>query len=176
MFDGKITLWTIHSDDFSITSGEVDHDKSEHYRKNPHVRKAYHELWRRLSIIDGQIVWCFTKYNSDRERWKGKIMKELQIPREKVLRFLDRSVWERIVGWPPAYGRIRVQGWINEAPKGYSGGPSSYVEKCRQDFLNQKPKTGYWWDELFVEETVKRADAIIDHPVPDNFVKNKTPL
>ena len=46
-----------------------------------------------------------------------------------------------------------------------------YIDQCYEDFWKQEPKTGSWWDQLFVQKAGECVDAILHHPIPDNFVK-----
>lgn len=171
MCDEIVTLWTIHSPDFDLTSGRVDHSKSEYYLSVSGVKEAYHELWRRLNTPEGQIIWCYTKNDDIAKTGEEKIMWELQIALEKVICFLDSLVWNRILGIKCSVGSTLHRQWIKEAIEKCPEDSHSYVDRCYEDFWNQKPKTGSWWDELFVHNTGDCVDAIIHHPVPDKFVK-----
>ena len=144
MCDEIVTLWTIHSPDFDITSGRVDHSKSEYYLSVPGVKEAYHELWRRLNTPEGQIIWCYTKNDDIAKTGEEKIMWELQIELEKVICFLDSLVWNRILGIKCSVGRTLRRKWIKEAIEIRPADSRSYVDRCYEDFWNQKPKTGSW--------------------------------
>ncbi len=171
MSDEIVTLWTIHPPDFDLTSGRVDHSKSEYYLTVSGVKEAYQELWRRLNTPEGQIIWCYAKNDDIVKTGEEKIMWELQIPREKVICFLDSLVWNRILGIRCAVGNTMRRQWIKEAIENDPRNSRAYLKRREDDFWNQKPKTGSWWDELFVHNTGELADAIIHHPVPNNFVK-----
>jgi len=173
MCDEIITLWTIHSLDYDLTSGRVDHSKSEYYLSVSGVKEAYHELWRRLNIPEGQIIWCYTKNDEMTKTGEEKIMWKLQVPREKVICCIDSIVWNRILGKKCRVGNTLLRQWKKEAIKKYPEDPHSYVDRCFEDFWDQKPNTGSWWDELFVQNTGECIDAIIHHPVPDKFVKEQ---
>ena len=92
MCDEKITLWTIHSPEFDLTSGRVYHSKSEYYRCVPGVKETYRELWHRLNTPEGQVIWCYTENGHIAKTDEEKMLWELQIPREKVICFLDSLV------------------------------------------------------------------------------------
>ncbi len=173
MFEEKISLWTIHSPDFDLSSGLVDHSKSEYYLTVPGVRQAYHELWRRLNTPKGQIIWCYTENDNITKSGTEKILWELQIPHKKVLCFLDSLIWNRILGIRCGVGNTLRRKWMKEANEKCPDDSHSYFEKCVEDFWGQKPKTGSWWDELFVQRTGECVDAIIHHPVPEYFIKKR---
>jgi len=168
-----VTLWTIHSPDFDLTSGRVDHSKSKYYLSVSGAKEAYHELWRRLNTPEGQIIWCSTKNDEIVKTGEENIMWELQIPHENVICFLDSIVWNRILGKKCRVGNALSQKWKREAIKKCPVDSHSYEDRCYENFWNQKPKTGSWWDELFVQNTGECIDAIIHHPIPESFVKKQ---
>ena len=174
MCDEIVTLWTIHSPDFDLTSGRVDHSKSKYYLSVSGAKEAYHELWRRLNTPEGQIIWCYTVGDDIAKTGLERIKWELQMPRKKVICFLDSLVWNRILGIKCRVGNNMRRQWIRKAINKFpydSDARDAYVDQCYEDFWNQQPKTGSWWDELFVQNAGECVDAIIHHPVPDNFVK-----
>jgi hypothetical protein len=148
-----INLWTIHSPNFSITDGRVDHSKSEYYQNTHGVKQAYPELWQRINIVDGQIIWCFPDKNDIRKTGKKLILWELYLPRSEVIQFVDDMVWNRILGIKCDIPMpLRCQ-WRNESLKNIPNNQKAakdYEHKCYQEYWMQKPKTGNWWDELFV--------------------------
>jgi hypothetical protein len=176
MHNEIINLWTIQHPEFDITSGIVEHEKSEYYLPLSGVKEAYHELWQRLNIPEGQILWCYTTKDDIVKTGEEKILWELQIPREKVICFLDDLVWNRILGTIQDISlRSMHNQWFEEWKK-VPNNPitwEDYIERCEEEFRAQKPKTGSWWDELFVQHIGEYTCAIIHHPVEDNFVKGK---
>jgi len=171
MCDEKITLWTIHSPGFDLTSGRVDHSKSEYYLTIRGVEAAYHELWYRLDIPDGQIIWCYTSDDDIAKTGVEKIKWELQMPRKEIICFLDSLVWNRILGIKCGVGKNMRRQWIKEGIEKCPSDARAYVKRCYEEFWNRQPQTGSWWDELFVQNTGECIDAIIHHPVPGNFVR-----
>ena len=170
-----IDLWTIHSPKFDIRTGRVDHNKSDYYPDDSGVKEAYQELWKRLNIPDGQIIWCYTKNDSMVKPGTKKIRWQLKIPHEKVICFIDSLVWNRILGKECYVGKTLSRKWKKEAFKNNPEDTASYTKKFCKEFWNQKPKTGSWWDELFVDNSGECVDALIHHPVPKEFV-NKKPI
>lgn len=175
MCNEVITLWTLHSPGFDIRTGRVDHSKSEYYLNIPGVKEAYPKLWRRLNSPEGQIIWCYTENSQIAKTSKRLILWELQIPREDILCFIDSLVWNRILGIRCGVGNTMYREWKKEAINKCPADAISYLNKLENDFWNQKPKTGSWWDELFVQEIGEIVDAIICHPVPEKFVKKQIP-
>jgi len=172
-----INLWTLHTPDFSITEGRVEHSKSEYYHDIPRVSQAYPELWRRINIPDGQIIWCYLDKTEIRKTGVEKVLWELCLPESEVIQFVDDMVWKRILeikGELPQ--RLRNQ-WKYKSLKKYPNNPTSaknYEKKCQGDYWMQTPKSNNWWDELFVKmgEGLSMS-ALIHHPVRDDRVKKK---
>jgi hypothetical protein len=175
MCDKMITLWTLHSPDFDIRTGRVDHNKSEYYLNTPGVKEAYHELWRRLNTPEGQIIWCYTTNDEIVKTGIEEILWELQIPRENVICFIDDLVWNRILGIRCDVGKTLRRKLRDEAINKCPGNSSSCFDKLLDDFWNQKPKTGSWWDELFIQTPGENRSALIYHPVQEKYVKNQIP-
>jgi len=173
-----INLWTIHSPNFSITDGRVDHSKSEYYQNTHGVKQAYPELWQRINIVDGQIIWCFPDKNDIRKTGKKLILWELYLPRSEVIQFVDDMVWNRILGIKCDIPMpLRCQ-WRNESLKNIPNNQKAakdYEHKCYQEYWMQKPKTGNWWDELFVSGIGGSisTSVLIRHPVQLAWVKDK---
>ncbi len=176
MLNGYINLWTIHPPDFSIKEGRLDHSKSEYYKNTPGVKQAYPELWKRINIPDGQIIWCYTdksditKTGIIKKRW------DLYLPVSEVIQFVDDMVWNRILGIkcdvPPS---LRNQ-WRDESQKKFPSNPATakvYEKECYNNYWMKKPKTGSWWDELFVSRIGECTSALIRHPVREDCIKNE---
>ena len=173
MCEEIVDLWTIHSPDFDLTAGKVDHSKSKYYLSVSGVKEAYHELWRRLNTPEGQIIWCYTERDDIVRTGEEKIRYEMKIPHENVICFLDSLVWNRILGIKCGVGNKMRRQWKEEGIEKCPNDYHSYIEKRYEEFWNQKPKTGSWWDELFVQNIGECIDAIIHHPVHENFVKEQ---
>src|SRR4030042_22591 len=112
-----VSLWMIHSPDFDLTSGRVDHSKSRYYLSVSGAKEAYHELWRRLNTPEGQIIWCYTKNVEIAKTGLEKIKWEIQMPLKKVICFLDSIVWNRILGNKCPVSNALSQKWKREAIK-----------------------------------------------------------
>ena len=171
-----ITLWTIQSPEFDIRTGRVDHSKSEYYLTVPGVKEAYHELWQRLNIPEGQIIWCYAHENNIVKTRTEKIKWMLHFPRSEVICFVDNLVWNRILGTIHNVALRNMQNQWFEKWEKIPNNPTTleaYIRMCEKEFRAQKPKTGSWWDELFVRNADESIDTIIHHPVPDKFVKEQ---
>ncbi len=187
MPEKRINLWTIHSDDFSISEGCVDHSKSIYYKKTKGVKDAYPELWKRLSkevsnkekskaIEEGQIIWCFTSKDEICRTGIRKIKWDLFVPESEVT-FMDSLVWNRILGIRCGVGSEMSNKWKDGGLEKYPYDIKKaryYEKKCCDKFWSQKPASGSWWDELFVDDKQENAScALISHPVPDSWILEK---
>lgn len=179
MHEDQLKLWTVHRvhpPGFSLTEGRVDHSKSEYYPTTPRVKDAYHELWRRLQIPDGQVVWCYTdgeivKIGAEKVKW------ELHVPSSEIICFIDDVVWNRILKIKCSVpANMRCQ-WYGEALKKFPNDPKAlkaYEERCLENFWSQEPKSGDWWDELFTENADNGVSALIGHPIPSKWIHGRT--
>lgn len=179
MQEDKIELWTIHPKGFSITEGCVDHAKSRYYQETPGVKEAYHELWDRLSIESGQVVWCWCcTHENDIPPITGvkKIKWELCVPVSEVLQFIDDIVWNRILGIKCCVRSDMKYKWRKEALAKYphnSVDSKAYEKQCCENFWKRKPESGSWWNELFVDDPGEAVSALVKHPVPTQWVLSK---
>ena len=128
-----------------------------------------------------QIIWC--SICKDDILWTGglRILWQLNVPRCKIVTFVDEIVWNRILRIkkfvPPACLERR---WKEEAMKSPppDGGRSNastneYIRRKRKEFWNRKSPTGNWWDQLFDPEYPEHTSAIIRHPIPIDWVLEK---
>jgi len=175
MCDEMITLWTVHSPDFDIRAGKVDHSKSEYYLNTPGVKEVYHELWRRLNTPKGQIIWCYTEYSDIAKTGIKKVMWELQIPLENVVCFIDDLVWNRILGIRCNVGRTLRRKWQNEAIEKCPSDSHFYFKKCEEDFWNRKPKTGSCGMNCLSKTPVKMRVRLYAILCRKNMLKRKHP-
>ena len=176
MQEDKIELWTIHPEGFSITEGCVDHAKSRYYQETPCVKEAYHELWDRLSIESGQVVWCYTRENDILITGVKIIKWKLCVPVSEVLRFIDGIVWNRILGIKCFVRSDMKYKWRKEAISKYrnnSVDSKAYEKQCCENFWKREPESGSWWNELFVDDQGEAVSALVKHPVPTQWVLSK---
>jgi len=171
MHEEQIKLWTIHSPDFSLTDGRVDHNKSKYYLDTPGVKDAYPKLWHKVQIPDGQVVWCCT-YENDIVKTETEMIKwDLSIPSSKVIRFIDQLVWDLILGYKCTPRNMHDQ-WFEEWKK-IPNNPNTlkaYLKKREEEFWEQKRKSGDLWDQLFVKNTGEYISALIRHPIPSEWI------
>jgi hypothetical protein len=178
MYEEQIKLWTIHSPDFSLTDGRVDHNKSEYCLNTPGVKDAYHKLWPKLRIPDGQLIWCYT-YDDIKKTNKKIIKYELYVPKSEIICFIDDLVWNRILGKECEVRSDMRHQWNKEACEKFPNNPKAskaYEKKCLENFWAQKPKSGDWWDELFVKSTGEGISALIKHPISSEWIHKSTTL
>jgi hypothetical protein len=172
-----INLWTLHTPDFSIKEGRVDHSRSKYYRDTPGVKEAYPELWRRINIPDGQIIWCYLDKTEIPITGTEKVLWEICLPESEVIQFVDDMVWNRILERKCAPPQGLRNQWRDESQKEYPNNTEAaknYEKKCQDDYWNQKPKSNSWWDELFVETGESTSvSALIRHPVRKDWLKSK---
>ncbi len=181
MREYQLRLWTVHPvhpPGFSLAEGRVDHSKSKYYRKTDGVKGAYHELWRRLQIPDGQVVWCYTDKDDIAKTGVEQVKWDLYVPVPKIIRFIDDLVWNRILGrkCPVRHGTRRQ--WHEDALEKFPNDPKAskaYEARCFDGFWSQEPKSGNWWNELFAENAGNRVSALIRHPVPSKWIHGRMP-
>jgi hypothetical protein len=168
-------LWTWHKPDFSLLEGRVDHEKSEYVQTVEGVREAYRELVKRIGT--DQFIWCYTKSNQ-RIVLPHHTEKEwiLEVPSTKILKFVDDIIWNRILGIknfdPPAELKRK---WKEKSIARYPYDPvasKKLAKSWNDEFYNQEPPTGNWWDNLFVcERSDECVSALIPHPIKHSYVK-----
>jgi hypothetical protein len=179
MLGSQIQLWTIHRPEFSIIEGCIDHSKSEYYQSTPGVRSAYAELWQRLKLRDGQVLWCYTQDVGIPVTSTEKIKWELCVPGSEVITFIDDIVWNRILGIKCRVRSDLFWQWRKESQSKYPYDPEAaraYEKDCFNNFWNEEPKSGSWWDELFVGDPGEYVSALIKHPVPTQWVSKRTTI
>ena len=135
------------------------------------MKDAYQEFWQRISVPDGQIVWCDTDNADIAKTGIEMVMWELEVARDNIICFVDSLVWNRILGIRCAVSDTMRRQWISEAVERCQD-PHVYLDQRQTEFWARKPKTGSWWDELFVEGPGDCINAILHHPVPDGCVKS----
>jgi len=182
-----INLWTIHSEDFLISEGRVDHSKSIYCKEIKGVKDAYPELWKCLSkkvsnkekakaIEEGQIIWCFTSKDEICRTGTRKIKWDLSVPESEVI-FVNSFVWNRILGIRCGVGNEMRLNWQKEGIEKHPYNAKKahdYEKECYDKFWSRKPASGSWWDELFVDDKQENAGhALISHPVPDSWILGK---
>lgn len=177
MTNEYINLWSIHTPDFSITEGRVDHSKSNYFQNTQGVKEAYKKLWKRINIPDGQIIWCYLDKTEIPITGTEKTLWEICLPISKVIKYVDDIVWNRILGIKCRVPSCLFFQWRQEGIGKFPHNPTlahDYERKCRDDYWTQKPKGNSWWDELFVEmDKGLSMNALIRHPVQEDLIKNK---
>lgn len=175
----NINLWTLHTPDFSITKGRVNHSKSKYYQDTSGVEQSYQKLWRQIDIPDEQIIWCYLDKTEIPKTGIEKVLWEICLPKTEVIQFVDDMVWNRILGIKCEPSRELRNQWQEESQKEYPNNPAAaknYEKKCQDDYWLQKPKSGNWWDELFVKRGESTSmSALIRHPVRKDRIKDKIP-
>ncbi len=180
--EDQLRLWTVHPPGFSLTEGRVDHSKSKYYCDTHGVKDAYHELWHRRQIPDGQVVWCYTDEGSIERTGEKKVKWDLYDPSLKTICFIDDLVWNRILGIKCGFrdgieGGIGYQ-WHKDALEKFPNdlkASKAYEARCFEDFWSQEPKSGNWWNELFTENAGNGVSALIRHPIPSKWIHGSMP-
>ena len=177
MSNEYITLWTLHTPDFSIIEGRIDHSKSKYYQDTPGVKQAYSKLWQYIKIPDGQIIWCYLDKTEIRKTSTKMVLWEICLPKSKIIKYVDDMVWNRILGIKCHVPSSLSDQWRQKAIKKFPHNPTlahEYEKKCRDDYWAQKPKGNSWWDELFVKmDKGLSMSALIRHPVQEDLINNK---
>ena len=99
-----------------MTSGRVDHSRSNYCRSMPTIAPAYAQLACQLGT--DQIICCFVRPD-EYEKLPNLMHTEwaLDVPDDKILAIIDSFIWARILGTkahPPA---LRER-WKCEAIRG----------------------------------------------------------
>lgn len=174
----KIKLWTIHTENFLVTDGYVDHTKSIYYQETNGVKDAYHRLWEVLSIPNGQIIWCDTDDSENILTIERRIKWEFEVPLSDVICFLDDLVWNRILGIKCCLPRNMQSKFRKKAMVKFpndSEASKSYERQYVDEFWDRKPTGKSWWDELFVDSPGVCISALIKHPIKSQCIRKKTP-
>jgi hypothetical protein len=161
-------LWSWQKPDFSLTSGSVDHSKSEYYKTVRGIPAAYAELAKRLDTQD--IVWCYVRHDDyDSSSEATRVEWALDVPDELILAIVDTFVWDKIIGQKTFPSMLRSR-WISEAPI-QEPARSAYLEQQLNDYHSQPEPIDGWWSRLFVTDTtIEGATVLLKHPVPESCV------
>jgi hypothetical protein len=176
--NSDIRLWSFHEDgDFSLTEGRVEIARSRYYRSSPDIADAYHRLWE--IVRTDQLVWCYTKREDFKPTSVRKWEWALKVPRSAILRFIDGSVWNRIIrvnGFHPP--RHLYFQWKREALAQFPHDPPArdvLIQSKHDEYWNEPAPEGGWWSRLFVEGPGDGSiDALLRHPVNPGWVANVT--
>ena len=169
-------LWSIQGNDFSLTSGIVDHARSPYFETVPSYIEISQMLWDRLGT-DDQVIWCCTKPVDRRHLSPDEFEWVLEVPDSEVLALIDDHVWNRILGLrchPPE--RLRNQ-WRDRAlelfPNDADGRERQRAEQ-EHAYFAQEPPSGDWWNHVFVDNLEGDSiSAIIRHPLEDEWIVSR---
>lgn len=114
---------------------------------------AYRELWRRLNIPDGQIVWCYTEYGRRKLTEITEREWRLSVPQDEIVGCIDGLVWNRIIGSRSSVTQKMHREWMREARQLYPADAEAREqhERTRLDqFWNEPEPSDGWWSRLRV--------------------------
>jgi hypothetical protein len=169
-------LWSWQGRDFSLLEGRVEFTKSPYVETVPGLLEAYQRVWKHVGR--DQIVWCWTRPDEHIDVDTTEVKWSLEVPESEILTLIDDFVWSRIL-----YGD-RVQDchpprrlqreWWDRALEVYpddSESRTNFLKKQHQDYWNQEPPSGDWWNHVFVNDTNRDStSAIIPHPIKREWV------
>ncbi len=167
-------LWTIHDTyDFKLSEGHVDHSKSDYYNNTPGVKKAYPQLWSLIRMLDGQIIWCYTRKEDICITSKPMIMYTLKVPEDSVITYIDDIMWNCILGnqvrLTPSYRRpIRAK--VEKKFPNDSCNQIILEKELENKFWENKPPAKELWKKLLLDKAVDGFSALIKHPIPDDWI------
>jgi len=122
---------------------------------------------------EGQIVWCFTCKHEIKPE-VSKVLWELEVPEQEIVRFVDDIVWNRILGikcWLPSSLRRTFRSKALEKFPYSADERKNCVKEQEEAFWSQDAPTGSWWDSLFVhQKSCKGVSAIVRHPLRHEWV------
>jgi hypothetical protein len=166
-------LWHYAGPDLHLANGHIDHSRSA-YRGDLKIMAAYRELWNRLDIRDGQILWCYTEHGQRRLTGTTEREWHLRVPPDQIISCVDGLVWNRIIGSRSHVTRQMREEWIGEAQGLYPHDADACErhESMRLDqFWDEPEPPGGWWGRLLIPlETAEAKDAIIRHPVNRDWI------
>ena len=180
----KLKLWTIHdtnddTNDFKLSEGRVDHSKSYYYNKTRDIKKAYHQLWPLIKVPDGQIIWCYTREKDCAKTSTPKIRWALKVPECSIITYIDEIMWNCIldirVSLNSSYKRDIKAKANDEFP---NDGNKRYAleKKLEKEFWENKPPVEELWEKLLLDKAVDGSQALIKHPIPDDWIIEKKPF
>lgn len=145
-------LWTWHRPEFPLIEGRVDISRSE-YADNPRIMAAYKEVADRIGT--DQIIWCYTVPDQRIQLpCHTHVEWVLDVPRDKILCFVDEIIWGVIRGEQVALPDERRR-WRNEAIARSPDDPGAwrhYEEQQKARFFASLPPAKDCWEHLFVNE------------------------
>jgi hypothetical protein len=119
----SIRLWTWHKRDFCLVSDRVDHSRSAYYNydKLPGIRVAYKLLADRLRT--DQFIWCYhlrDEHHVSNYVAENEIEWELEIPKDKVLAFIDGKAWDNIIRSATVFNRLPDSLFLEDVQGGHA--------------------------------------------------------
>jgi hypothetical protein len=169
-----MNLWTIHeANGFFLTKGRVDHSKSIYYNDTPGVKEAYHTLWPRIGVPDGQIVWCYTRKEDMSKTGTPKTLWILDVPESSIITYIDDIMWNCILGirvrLTPRYMRD-IKAEASASFPDDSKKRHMHENKLTEQFWRQERSGEELWTKVFLDEMVDGSPALIKHPVEEDWI------
>jgi hypothetical protein len=98
-----VMLWTWQGFDFNPLLERVDRSRSYYVISPPHsdLLLAYAELDELLSLPaekKHQYAWCYTTDSWLQHPWYERCVWPLEIPKDKIVAYIDEPSWERLIG------------------------------------------------------------------------------
>lgn len=167
-----ISLWTWQGKGYSLLESKRDISKSEYCETEPEYLSASEKL-RELLGTD-QIIWCDLAKPEEQmlnQNSKTKALWKLEVPEDKILRFVDSYIWNKILGIECRLPMgLRERCWQESINSNRHF--REILEECRKEFFAPRPEEDLW-TELFIEDYLKKgANAIIPHPVEEGWIRN----
>ena len=161
-------LWTWHEPDFSLTSGRLDHSRSQYYKIVDGAPDAYAELAQRLST--DQIIWCYVRRDDYHDLPKlTRVEWALDVPDTEILAITDAYIWNKILRIH-TYPRSLYFEWLEYAPTD-GAARVEFIEHKIEEYHAQLPPDGGWWSQLFITDTMPEgATVLLKHPIPEAWV------
>jgi hypothetical protein len=163
-------LWTFQSNDFSLTSGEIDVTRSPYYESVPNLVQAYDGLAKWLGLPKYEVVWCHVRDDFTLEHWEGYKLWELEVSDDQILAIVDSFIWCRIIDKPSIPSSLRAQ-WRRDAPHDHTRG--NYLDRKSTEYYAQSPPAGGWWSQLSSDVSAEAPSALLKHPIPEDWIINK---
>ena len=167
--EDEVGLWTWQGARWDIVDSTepVRHDRGP-YKDDSQIQAAYRQLAERIGT--DQWVWCYLRPEDCIHREPGKVEWALRVPRQRVLAFIDNSVWIRILG---DWERTAVPPHVRDLLRAKASPEGTSLKELQRRWWLSVPDS---YDKLLLCDPgcafagATEATALVRHPVPEEYV------
>jgi hypothetical protein len=168
-------LHTYQSPDFDISTDIVDYSKSPHYKED-FLKKEYDWLFSVLGT--NKVIWCYPQ-GLDNGNVHGVETKEwfLDIPDNKIIRQINRRVWDLILLDAQIIPDDVYEAWttewetLNKNKEPTADEEEAFFAKRElqwQTFVG--PKEKQWRDNIFTKGSPGYQEFLIPSPIEKEWI------